>query len=397
MAMSSSAKMGLGVIIVLIVAVAALLVLRGSTLSGPQTTSVPYTTTAASSGGTPATPILLMDPPHLPAGATALIVSYSSIMAHTSGTAGSGWTNATGSGSINMLSVLNSSKVIGYANISANSTINLIRLNVTSATITINGTTYNVTIPNPQLTIAVAGKTKISPTTGVLLSLSPTVSAFSNNNSTTYIMAPSARAMVITNVSGTAHAGVGADVSLSAQDRSEFEGGELNITLTGAALSVANNVTTLSVTVTDNSNTTVTLHNLLLRGNETVTVSPSANVNASVKGDINGGLGGDSVNGIIEDHANASAAEHTGLNIEALRAVAFVISSNGTLSVPSGETDFEGSGVTVAPGASMTLSFNGIIMNNGGFFQVAPKVGATYSIDVIGEENAAASVTVSAT
>lgn len=373
--MANNAIVGVGILIIIIIAAALLLSSRAP---------------ASSSG---ATPVLLTDPPHVPAGTSALVVSYSSVMVHTSGGANSGWVSASGSGSVDLMSAVNTSKVIGYANISANSTINLVRLNVTAVKITINGATSNVTLPNPELTIAVTGQAKISSNSGVLVDVAPTVTAVFNHNSTTYIMAPAARASVITNVSASAHAGIGVDVGLSTEQEHEFEAGAINITITGATLSEANNVTTLSVTVKDNSNTSAVVHTVLLQGNETVVVSAGAGVNASVEGTINGALGGDSKSGISGE---AGAAADVGIEIEALRTVTFTTQSSGALAIASSESDFENGGATIAAGSTATLTFSGKITENSGVFQVTPKAGSDYTITVIGEEDASASTVVTA-
>ncbi|MGI0135120.1 MAG: hypothetical protein ACREBW_09210, partial [Candidatus Micrarchaeaceae archaeon] len=123
-----------GAIVVVIVIISGVVIF--TSYSGPSYTK-------SSQSGSLSAPILLTDPAQVPSGTSALVVTYTSLMVHSSGGQGSGWVNATGSGSVNLLAVLNSSKVIGYANVSANSSINLIRLNISSAKITINGTAYN--------------------------------------------------------------------------------------------------------------------------------------------------------------------------------------------------------------------------------------------------------------
>ncbi|MCW6159664.1 MAG: hypothetical protein LVQ95_01075 [Candidatus Micrarchaeales archaeon] len=380
--MANNAIVGLGILVIIII-VAALL------LSSHPTTS----TTTISASGTQSTPVLLTDPPHVPPGTSALVVSYSSVSVHTSGTNSSGWIDASGSGSINLLAAVNTSKVIGYANISANSTINLVRLNVTGATVTINGTAHNVTVPNSELLISVTGETKISPNSGVLVDVSPTVTAVFNHNATTYVMAPAARASVITNVSASAHAGVGTDVGISAEQEHEFEAGAINLTVTSATLSVVNNTTSISVTVKDNSNASAVLRTVLLQGNESVAVSGSANVNASVEGDLNGVLGGDRRANLSSE---AEAAANVGVEVEAQRSVAFMVQSNDALTLALTESDFGDSGATIAAGSTATLTFSGKMAVNSGLYQITPKVGNDYTITVIGEDGASASSVVTA-
>ncbi len=70
--------------------------------------------------------VQITDPPKVPQGTNALLVSYSSVQVHTSGTNQSGWVSAQGSGTLNMTALINTTETIANAQIAANSTINLI-------------------------------------------------------------------------------------------------------------------------------------------------------------------------------------------------------------------------------------------------------------------------------
>ncbi|MDE1870913.1 MAG: DUF4382 domain-containing protein [Candidatus Micrarchaeota archaeon] len=362
-----------------------------TTIQNTNTTTVP----AASRSGNYSVPVMMTDPPQVPAGAQALVVTYSSVMAHTSGGQNSGWVNVAGSGSVNLLAVVNSSQVIGNANISANSTINLIRFEITSANITVNGTTYNVTLPNSNLTIAVTGKTKVNSSTGVLVDFAPVVHAVYNDNSTAFVMAPAAKATVVTNVS--AGIGVGARIGLSASSMADIEDAAPNITITNATITVNGNMTTVSVTVKDNSNSSVVLNNIFIRGQQNATVTQSANINASVMESINGELNGNSMMMNESSGMHADALGTLGLNIEHFDSLGFVVMSNGTLEVPTGVESLRSSGYTLAAGSSATLSFNGVVSYNSGEIQSTPETGSQQQITVIGNEGARASTAATVT
>ncbi|MDE1871412.1 MAG: DUF4382 domain-containing protein [Candidatus Micrarchaeota archaeon] len=143
--------------------------------------------------------VQMTDPPNVPQGTQHLIVAYSSVQVHSTGNASqSGWINASGSGTVDLMALVNVSKTIASADVSSNSSINLVRFDITSAQIVVNNTTYNVTVPNSQVSVAVTGQQKVnSSSSAVLVDLFPTVNAHSGANSTTYVMAPAARAIVI--------------------------------------------------------------------------------------------------------------------------------------------------------------------------------------------------------
>lgn len=205
------------IVIVAIVMVGAAVLLNGS-YSPPVYSSTVYTTVGSSGPSTTTTPVLVTDPPHVPAGTSALVVTYSSVQVQQSGS--SGWAQAAGSGSINVLTVVNSSKVIGYATVDAKSSINAVRMYIASATITVNGTTHSVSVPN-NVTVSVTGNSgaNVNATTGVLIDIGSAISSTTSTNSTTnttttiYVLTPSAKAAIIANLSTSI--GVGSIVNLS--------------------------------------------------------------------------------------------------------------------------------------------------------------------------------------
>ncbi|HUY70289.1 MAG TPA: DUF4382 domain-containing protein [Candidatus Baltobacteraceae bacterium] len=226
--------------------------------------------------------ILLTDPPQVPAGTQSLVVSYSSVQVHTN-TAGTGqpnlaWISASGSGSINLLSILNLSQTIAAASIANGSTVDMVRFNVTSARIMINGTAYNVTVPSGRVTAHVSENARVNGTTGLLLQMSPTVASIFTSNSTVFVLVPSVKAIA---VGSTVQTQVGSTVKLSAEDSARLNESTPNMTMTSESLSVAGNSTVLSVTVKDNSNQSVMLKHLTIFGNFTVILNNSAIANAT--------------------------------------------------------------------------------------------------------------------
>ena len=116
----------------------------------------------------------LTDPPIVPNGTQSLFINYSSLEIHITAQNGSSmWIPGKGNGTIDLLTLVNASQIIGLARIPKNMSVDAVRFNVDSARIMINGTEYNVSIPNSQVS------TQISPPASnseeVLIDLFPTV------------------------------------------------------------------------------------------------------------------------------------------------------------------------------------------------------------------------------
>jgi hypothetical protein len=405
------------------------------------------TSTVLSSTGAVSTPVLLTDPPQVPNGTSALVVSYSSLAVHTSGTSTSGWINAQGSGSVNLMNITNTSQIIGTANLSANTTINMVRFAVTSASITINGVTSNVTVPSGYITAQVTGNQKVNASTGALLDFTPTVATIFTANSTLFVLVPSVRAVLVGNQSVSASTHIGAHVQLMESDRVSLEAARPNVSVVASSLSVSGNTTTLSVTVKDNSNMSVDLRHLLLYGNQSVFVIPENSLNATVHINasdessvgngigvgvnagvgVGAGIGSSSGNG--SDHGNGSGnapsntvgegsgssssgenaishaneSEHetlsVGLEAEQLREFAFQIAQNGTLTLPSLNSESEqesNGGYNMTAGSTATFTFTGVISEGEGHIVIAPTPGSVYRLVVSGEQGARASTNITA-
>ncbi|MDE1855240.1 MAG: DUF4382 domain-containing protein [Candidatus Micrarchaeota archaeon] len=172
--------------------------------------------------------VQLTDPPNVPSGTQHLFVTYTSVQVHVSSTGyanatnQSGWVTASGSGTVDLMTLLNASQTLAAAHVTTNSTVNLVRFNISSATIVISNQTYNVITPNNQITVTVVGGQKInSSSASVLIQLSPTVTVRGGAGAnTTYMLVPAARAIVINSSANvTINTNVGAVVNMSAVAR----------------------------------------------------------------------------------------------------------------------------------------------------------------------------------
>lgn len=260
-----------GIIAVLIIAVA------GAALS------MSYGRTVNVLPGSLNVPLSLTDPPHVPAGTTALQINYSSVEVHLSSASNaSGWLTSNAAGTVNLISLVNVSQAIGNVSIPANATVNMVRFDISSASITVNGTLYNVTVPSSKVTAHVEGSLK--GTSGILLDLSPTVAMIFTQNSTIFVMVPSLRAVVVSQANTTVK--VGERRNLNRNESGALEAATPVIGISNASISVDANTTSLSITVKNNANQSVLLKHILVFGNESATITARAHRSISINSSI---------------------------------------------------------------------------------------------------------------
>ena len=439
---------GIAVIVILIVAVVLVGIyykpVQNAHVTTTSTTHIAPSTTVAPTVYSQTSPIILTDPPVVPPNTEALTINYSSVRVHISG-ASAGWVNASGSGSLDLIALVNSSSVIGNAKIPANSTVNMVSFNVTYASITINGTTSSLTIPNHTITAHITGPSKVNATSGFLLDFSPTVATIYTPNSTIFVLVPSVRAIVIGGKNVTSHSSIGASERLNASVRARLEYIKPNVSIVSSSISSSGNLTTISVTVKDNSNTSVVIRHMLVFGNYSVAVRPFKGFNTTVKigsdgkisqygseafnitsiedgnagGNANVGTDGAGVHGSIGIGINVSSnsssdkassdisANSTGDNVQEdsliregieaqrLRAFNFFIAPNSTMYLPSYSNEFEvNSGYNLSAGSTETFTFSGNLSFGLGHIYINAVNGTEYTLVVNGEESAMASTKV---
>ncbi|MEM3212201.1 MAG: hypothetical protein QW091_01560 [Candidatus Micrarchaeaceae archaeon] len=209
----------------------------------------------------------LTDPPQVPNGTQSLNMSYASVRFHIIGSNFSEWLNAGTSGKIDLLSLVNISKTLGSVTVPANSAVDELAFNITGLTIEINGTTYPVAVPNS--TILVHLTTKVNTSSSILADLSPTIITIITNSSVpVFVMVPSVRSIIVSGVSSSAKTTGYAYVNTTLRER--FERVVPNISITGASIGSAGNITTITLSVKNNANTSATLRNVLIFGNESM-------------------------------------------------------------------------------------------------------------------------------
>ncbi|HUB92478.1 MAG TPA: hypothetical protein VL945_00810 [Candidatus Saccharimonadales bacterium] len=214
--------------------------------------------------------IQLTDPPHVPSNTESLNITYSSLQLEVTNSSGSAWVTTYVSGSADLMALVNLSKTIGSADIPLNSTVSKVRLNITSATITINGTSYAVTPASRQLTGDVSGSAGRNSST-LVVDLSPTIVTIFTSNSTVFVMVPSLRGVIVSGAKSTLLSSPGGQINASL--KSSLAKTIPSLVITKAAVGASGNQTTVSVTVRDNSSSPITIRNLLLAGNSSARVS----------------------------------------------------------------------------------------------------------------------------
>lgn len=363
-------KSGIAKTVYVIAAIVIAVAVSGAYYLSQPTAPTPTPTTIAF-------PIMLTDPPTVPAGTTQLNLTYSGVslqVTYSNGT--TTWVPVTASGTVNLFSLVNASQTIGSATLPLGSTVNTIQFTISTVQATISQKVYPVTILSSQLIVSIANTQKVNQTlSGALLDLNPMLVEIKATNSTGstvnyYVLVPSANAMIVTNLS-TDRIRVGTIVELQKNDKerlvrvvAESSG---RIVVTSTTLSVNGNVTGFSVTLTNKGNTNATIFGLTLHGK----------FNAS---------------------RIRPQRDEGKMQFEHPDTISFRI--NGTSLVPLFGTGEQREGIgrvsrlTLKAGQSATLSFTGVIQI-GSFMVTTPIRGSSYTLLMMGEGSQTLQVTAS--
>jgi len=228
----------------------------------PTTTTTTVTTTPTPT--TVAYAVALTDPPSVPSGTSAVLVSYSGVAAHTED---GGWVYANASGSVDLLALQNLSVVLAQVSVPANATVNEVRLYVANASAVVNGTEYPLMLPSGVLKIPVTNASRAA--LGALVDLQPRVVEAYVGDQPVFIMAPAAVAVPLnyTAPPGTVH-------HIPKELRAALARSAANVTVTSAAIRVAGNETTISVTLRNDGSEPVQVLGIGVDGNWSLSVPP---------------------------------------------------------------------------------------------------------------------------
>jgi predicted lipoprotein with Yx(FWY)xxD motif len=413
-----------GAIVIILLLVVGVVLFTNKAKS-PIGTTVP----SGSTSTTGQTPILITDPPQVPAGTQSLIIDYSNEQVQVNNAGSSSWISASGSGSVDLISVVNLSQTIGRVSLPTGAIIDAVRFNVTAATIEINGTVYNVTLPSSTFTAQIVGSSTLNSSSGVVVDLSPAIATIVTDNSTIYVLVPSLKALLIGDTSNSTTQVIGARVRLPARAFYRLLHASPNITITSASVVANDNLTSISITVKDNSNSSVTIRHAEVFGSVSVLFNNSAvqaysnmlvqkfnsrvqnstYCTAYAKGSASGSL--NSTLGIYNNYGGYAVkinnsictqpvlnmfsqelnskinqfVSRTQLELSHSRVLLFSVNSAGSLSLPANEDGlFNTTGIMIRPGQSATLHFSGVLGTSNGKIIADLVAGNIYSMSVQG-------------
>ena len=259
---SSTAKLAIGALSIIVLAV-----LVASFIG-----NAPATTASASQpGGTVG--IFLTDPPQVPNGTSALIVSYSSLKVQITNSSGTAWKEINGSGTVNLLSLVNFTRNLTAFKLPANSIVDKMSLSIDNATITVNGTAYPVVVSNKNVSVKVFYSGNNSTSFDILFDMFPTVSAVISGNQTIFVMSPSATAATVGKTNNPYYSNhtrgrANALIKLNGDESHILNESRAAITITSASIVASPNGTRVSITVLDNSKYNTTLLGAAIFGNK---------------------------------------------------------------------------------------------------------------------------------
>jgi hypothetical protein len=143
--------------------------------------------------------ILLTDPPYLPEGVTNLYITYSNFAVHaTSSDEIHGWVPIDAHGTIDLLSLVNVSQTISSVKIKSGD-YNLIRFNISSASVTYNGKNYTAFVNTDMLTVSIIGGIVVedSRSSAIIIDISPMVFNIGDESNPDFVINAVAKAFPV--------------------------------------------------------------------------------------------------------------------------------------------------------------------------------------------------------
>ncbi len=160
------------------IAIAAIIIVGGAGYT------YPYLSTVARGSGYSTYTVMLTDPPSVPSGTQAVNINLYAVEVHINN---GSWLSSTLNQQINLLQLVNVTKVIAEFKIPDNSTVTQIRLYISNATIVINGSTHVLFVPSDVIKITVTNSTGM---TGTLVDLHTHIVETHAFRSIRYILTP---------------------------------------------------------------------------------------------------------------------------------------------------------------------------------------------------------------
>ncbi len=142
--------------------------------------------------------VLLTDPPTVPAGVSAIYVTYSSIAVHAVGFNESGWISFSGGGTIDTMKLVNLSQTISSGTVPS-FTYNLVKFNISKVDVEYMGANYSTRIASGTLVVPIVGGVKVSSSNpaAALIDIQPTILNLGNQSTPSFTIAAGARALQV--------------------------------------------------------------------------------------------------------------------------------------------------------------------------------------------------------
>ncbi len=296
--------------------------------------------------------VLLVDPPSVPDGVSAIYFTYSDVAVHASGFGDSGWVTISGQGTIDTMGLVNFSQTISTGAVPS-LTYNLVAFNISGVMVDFMGRNYSATVDSGRLEVPIVGGLKVnsSDPAAALVDIQPTVLNLGSQTAPNFSMATGAKALQIPigEVDQSMKL-VGNKSSLEGHGWFQTFRANHSDNLTSAGLSLTSN--SFSFTVTNGGTDPLTVRMVLL------TQDPADNRAGAALGAVSS-------------------------------SVVFAVESDGSLQLVSGGTGqvqslLEASGYSLAAGATHQFSYTGAISSLLGDHRISS--GTSYTVVVIGSE-----------
>ncbi len=221
----------------------------------------------------------LTDPATVPAGTTALFVTFSAMQIQVSNNGQTSTQSLPGSGTVNVLNLRNASIILATANVPNGSKVTQVKVNISNAVITIGGKNYTVVIGEGTLVVNLTTNNTVFGQKHAVLDLIPAITVIETIDKTIYVLTPNVRGVMPPPGMFARAPGANGIQPPPGQIQNFTSGTNLSqvfravtptISITSASLSASGNDTSLSVTVRNTGNSSVQLNGLMLNGSKEV-------------------------------------------------------------------------------------------------------------------------------
>lgn len=336
---------------------------QGTSGSDSTTSSGSSSQTSSATGGQLA--LMAVDPPITASGVTKVLAAYNGLAVHEEGSSNaSGWVNLNATGSLDLTGAVNVSKTIAVTKIGAG-TYNMVRFNITSATVTYQGRDYPCTVRSGTLTIHMRGNIQVnsSASSAALIDLRTFVINSANATVPQFYLSASAVASSVP-PSDVTSANMQVGASLDLNGRAWFGKFESETSTKLTILSATLTSNTLSLTLKKSGNGTANVRTVIV-----TPVRAGTKANASLPSSF-------SSSAVFTVNGSGSLQSSGPLNLQSLLGIA---------------------GLNITSSSSTTLSFDGTIGLNLGLSlgqSTGVVSGQQYLISVVGDSTFASTIVV---